>query len=156
MRTDMAVKIFSPESSDFESDRNQNGGSPPRGFIQSLSLFGGAICWTIHFVFVALAAEWGCVSGMGQWRFLGGTGIAWAVIVASLVALAATGWATRLSWRSFRQQCETGSGDLDNRRPDDGRRSGCYLAQVAVWSNGLFLLVIVAQTIPILFYWTTC
>jgi len=155
MQTDMAAKLLSPESSDFESVQNPDGSLPPPGVFLSLFLFGGAICWTIHLLFIAIVTEWGCVSGMGELRLLGITGIAWSVIVASLFALALTGWAMRLSLESCRQKCGTDIGS-DGDESDGKRGSGCYLAQVAVWSNGLFLLVIVAQTIPILFYLTEC
>ncbi|TVP94621.1 MAG: hypothetical protein EA381_19795 [Planctomycetaceae bacterium] len=155
MRTRMTSKLLSPESTAPEFEQNPYGDRTPVVGSLWLLLFGGAICWTIHLLFVVAVSEWGCFSGMGEFRFLGATAIAWSVIVASLIAATVAGWVMFLSLRSNWRQCGSDSGS-DGEDFDKERGSGCYLAQVAVWSNGLFLFIIVAQTIPILFYLSEC
>lgn len=150
----MRSKSRSPESLAAELEPNSQG-SRPSGVFLSLHLFGGAICWTIQLLFAVVVSEWGCISGMGDARFFGVTTIAWSVIAVSLLAMALTGWVMRWSLESSRRQSRSDT-ESAGAGSSAKRESAGYLAQVAVWSNGLFLLIIVAQTIPILFYLTEC
>src|SRR5690606_1434498 len=117
----------SPQSSDSEFEQIPGSNRNPSGGYLSLLLFGGAICWTAHLLFVAIVAEWGCVSGLGEFRFLEATVIAWSVIVASLLAATLTGWAMVLAVRLSRRLSNTGI-ESGHDNSDDERCSGIYLA----------------------------
>lgn len=155
MQPPMPSEPLSPDSSASETQPNPEASREPAGGLVSLFLFGGAICWTIQLLFAVFISEWGCISGMGDFRLFGVTAIAWSVIAVSLLTMALTGWAMRLSLGSCRRQSRSAA-ESDSEDFAAERESARYLAQVAVWSNGLFLFIIVAQTIPILFYLTEC
>jgi hypothetical protein len=116
----------------------------------SFGFFGGALAWLAHLLGASLVSEWGCFAGWGRQQWLGISSIAWVILILSvmtlLIALAAT-------WVAFRSG-RTARADIS--RPPSSGDTQSFLAQTSLQANGLFALIIVAESIPILFYLTEC
>ena len=131
---------------------NRSASERPR---MGFGLFGGAFAWLIHLIAASIIAEWGCNAGLHRYQFLGITAVAWGVISLSLVALlmaaAATGVVYRLN-QKYHDVVETGeSADVC-----DAQGTDKFLARVGLWSSALFVFIIAAQSIPILYFLTEC
>ena len=107
------------------------------------AFLGGGAAWTLHFMGIYLIAEFTCVSGLGNVRWLGLSVTAWAVLGISLILLAiavAAAWIGRKDSREARQN-ETG---------------GSYLSHAGWIVSGLFALVIAFESVPMLYYLDGC
>src|SRR5690606_28092051 len=108
-----------------------------------------------HLVAASIISEWGCVSGLRRYEFLGITAVAWSVIVlsvAALLAAAAATWAVyRLNRHYHEMQESQQSEEVFNIHETD-----VFLARVGLLTSGLFVLIIAAQSFPILYFLTGC
>jgi hypothetical protein len=123
-----------------------------------LSLTGGGLAWTFHLLASALLTEWGAVAGLGDRSLLGINLIAWAVIAVTGLSVAAALWALRETVQGLGRyrQLKSRQESVDNARESAARSkslTGAYLMAVGVYSNCVFLLVILAQALPVFFYW---
>jgi K+-transporting ATPase A subunit len=113
---------------------------------------GGAIAWSIHLVAAALIAEWGCFSGLQQTSYGGITLVAWILILLSgamfLIALFAT-----LSACAVRKRLPA-AGDDSALPPHDEMDQ--FLARFGVAASGVFTFIILAESLPILYFLTDC
>ncbi len=118
-------------------------------------LFGGAFAWLMHLVAASLIAEWGCVSGLHRYQFLGITAIAWAVIVLSVAAMLVAAAAT---WSVFRLHGQSHQWARDEQNSSVYDRGGTerFLTRVGLWSSVLFVFIIAAQTYPIFYFLSDC
>jgi hypothetical protein len=111
-------------------------------------LFGGAVAWTIHLMLGYAIAEFGCVSSFRDARFLGITGVAWAILTMTALTLILAVGALWVAWRSkrlllteIREQEE---------EPDE------FMPQAGWITSLVFVAIIVAQTVPVLYYLRSC
>ena len=118
-------------------------------------LFGGAIAWLVHLVAASIIAEWGCISGLHRYQFLGITAIAWSVIAISVVALLVAAAATWIVYRAsqhYDDVAETGQ----SAHVYDASGTDKFLARVGLWSSALFVFIIAVQSLPILYFLKEC
>src|SRR5690606_10521568 len=94
---------------------------------------GGALAWFAHLLATSIAGEAGCVREGSLFVFLGVKALGWFMILASAVTLTVAGGATWVAWRYRKSDQE-------------GPRA---MGQVGFMANLIFVLVIVAQILPI-------
>ncbi|HYX32468.1 MAG TPA: hypothetical protein VE954_05095 [Oligoflexus sp.] len=112
------------------------------------AFLGGAIAWTLHFMGSYAISEAFCRMHPAPLSLLGMNAMIWCLLLLTLVALAMAGIALWLSPRQhFASLTREGhhQGDLVH-----------FMARTSLLSNGLFLLVIVAQAFPILVLGGNC
>ncbi len=112
-------------------------------------VLGGAIAWLLHLVLSYLIAEFGCVSGWGEHHWMGLSLVAWLGLAVSVSmvasAVVANGIATR-NQKGF-------SKDVDSETSSDGER---FMARSGVLANRFFIVIIIVQSIPFVFYLQGC
>lgn len=111
-------------------------------------LFGGAVAWTIHLLLGYGIAEFGCVSSFRHARFLGIAGVAWGILAMTALTLILAVGALLVAWRSkqsllaeIRQQEE---------EPEE------FMTRAGWITSVVFIAIIVAQTLPVLYYLRSC
>lgn len=104
------------------------------------SLWGGGCAWLLHLLAAWAFAEFGCLSGLGRPGPAGISQVAWLVLGVSALCFGMAGAALGLSRRCGRIDGETGR----------------FAARYGVWVNGLFMLIIAAQTMPVFFHLKDC
>jgi len=138
------MAIDSPDST--HAPKTPHGPHGP-GKAIAIGLFGPAIIWFLHLFLVALIAEWGVFSGVNRQHFLNISVVSWLAGFTSVIAIVATVFAIRLVSKidkSILAPSDT-INDQDNHKT--------FLESVAIYSGILFLVVICAQTLPILIFW---
>lgn len=119
------------------------------------AMFGGAGAWLVHLLSAALISEWACVANRGRSEFLGINAVAWLLLsisIATLLIAACTTWFNFRMDRSLRNVASE-SHCLD---AYDQHGTDVFMARMSLWANALFVLIILAQSVPILFYLTGC
>lgn len=118
-----------------------------------VGVWGGGIAWTVHFLLAAGIAEWGCLTGLSARSLWGMTAVAWSIILVSvvmaLIAMAVT-WIACYEMRRLNLRSDEQSDPYDrlgNRR---------FMARTGFAVSAFFLLIIIAQSLPILFYLSEC
>jgi hypothetical protein len=111
-------------------------------------VFGGAVAWTIHMLLAYGIAEFGCVSSFRDARFLGITGVAWLILATSALTLVLAVAALLIARRSERLLLA----DLRGRDDDADE----FMARVGLVTSVVFVAIIVAQTLPVLYYLRSC
>lgn len=139
----------------------QNSQPPPNveysSMLMWLCLTGGGLAWTAHFMISATLSEWGTITGLHHHVFLGVNLIAWVIVAVTGLSLGGVFfalWGSMGMLRHFRELANE-SQALDNAKnmePRAGSLTGCYLMTVGVCANWVFLLIILAQSIPVFFY----
>lgn len=104
------------------------------------ALLGGAIAWFLHLLASYLIAEFACVSGMPSVRVLGISATAWMLLLATLVLLAVALGAMLTALGAVRARSEA-YGEV---------------ARIGLLLDGLATLVILVESLPILFYLRGC
>lgn len=123
---------------------------PVRRAVLWFALLGGGVAWTLQLLLAYVVSEFGCLSGLGEKPAAGLTLVAWLLIGVSLGALALASAATLTAARIRRE--------LRGRRRDEaeGVRTAAFSGDLALVTNLVFILVIVAQSVPIIFFLRTC
>ena len=103
-------------------------------------LWGGGIAWMLHLMTVWVAAEFGCISGLGVPGAWGISQVAWLVIGLSGLCFGLAGLASYASWR----WCPRTAGN------------GAFVYRYGIAANPIFMLIIVAQTLPVFFHLKDC
>jgi phage shock protein PspC (stress-responsive transcriptional regulator) len=111
-------------------------------------LLGGALAWLVHLLGAYAAAEFGCVGGLGERQQWGVSLVAWLVIAVTAAALVPAMAATLIAYRCYRRLPE-GAADAE---PSAERLA----ARAGMLTSGLFALVIVFESIPVLYYLRAC
>lgn len=111
-------------------------------------LLGGGIAWLAHFLSSYVIAEFGCVSRWGQGRFLGVTGQAWLLLGVSISSMAVATGALIVARRAMKRLGAHGGGDA--------QRGPAQMAKAGVVTSGVFLFVIIVESIPIFFFLQSC
>lgn len=114
-------------------------------------LLGGAVAWLLHLLLAYLIAEFGCLLGYGEVMWGGVSLVAWTLLVMSALILALAGVATAVSYIKWE---ELGLGSAGE--GTEKRSAQLFLARTALITNFLFLLIILAQTVPIFYYLREC
>lgn len=95
-----------------------------------------------HLLLSVLVAEFGCVAGLGEVRFLGINLVAWLLLLVALLALGGGMIATVFSYR------------LEKRERSGGARK--FSARTALIANLIFVFVILMQSVPIFYFLHDC
>jgi heme/copper-type cytochrome/quinol oxidase subunit 2 len=116
-------------------------------------LLGGAIAWFVHLFGASIISEWGCLSGLHQHELAGVNAVAWTLIALSaimtIVAVAAAISAFQVN-RQYNHAAEGGADESDEHGTE------VYMARVGVWSSALFVFIILAESLPILYFLAEC
>jgi hypothetical protein len=111
-------------------------------------LLAGAVAWTIHFLVAYAIAEFGCVSSFRDARFLGITGVAWGILALTVLTLILAVGGLLIARRSERLlMAEFGE------KEDEPE---AFMAHVGWITSVVFVAIIVAQTLPVLYYLRSC
>lgn len=112
-------------------------------------LFGGALAWLVHLVGLSVTAEWGGLSGLDE-RMMGGISVvAWLVLLwTALTAAVALG----ATWVAVRLRRQMNSRQTSEQTVDDKLANSRFMARTGMLLSGLFLLIIVVETIPVFYY----
>jgi hypothetical protein len=116
-------------------------------------LLGGAIAWFVHLVGASIISEWGCLSGLHQNELAGITVVAWMLIGLSVIMAIIAVVAASSAFQVNRHYNQAAGGDAHE---SDEHGTDVYMARVGVWSSGLFVLIILAESLPILYFLTEC
>jgi hypothetical protein len=111
-------------------------------------LLGGAIAWTVHLMFAYAIAEFGCVGGLGEQGYLGITLVTWLLLGLTMATASAAGAATLAAYRS-RHHSQSSEAEISA----DAKR---HVAWLGVLISGLFTVIILFESIPILYYLHGC
>ncbi|MCC7420543.1 MAG: hypothetical protein IT428_09690 [Planctomycetaceae bacterium] len=110
---------------------------------------GGGFAWLGHLMGAYVISEFGCRGGLNRTSWLGMTVVAWMLVALSgamlLMAVVST-WVARASERRL----ETARDDWET------VRSEADIARAGWMASGLFSLVILVQSIPIIYYLKHC
>jgi hypothetical protein len=138
-------------------NRNKNGSAAPASGMAgsatnttfALSLVGGGLAWFLHLGLSVVVAEFGCVIGWGQVRFWGINLVAWLLLLVAAVTLSGGIGAAVLSYRL--------GGRLRGSAGEEGAENGrSFTARTAYITNLIFVLVIVAESLPIFYFLSEC
>jgi hypothetical protein len=111
---------------------------------------GGAIAWAGHFAVVYVAAEFGCLGGLGDYVYAGINGVAWVVIVVTVLTLAVTGAAI---WTAYRLDVYL---EAEERGGTDTAAPRAHLARTGLITSIIFAFFTVIQAIPVFFFLREC
>lgn len=115
------------------------------------AMFGGGIAWTLHLLGVYVIAEFGCISGMHEWHWLGVSAVAWMLIAATVVT---GGMAALAAWMAWRTEAILRGTSAHNAPVEPETKA--FTANLAQKLNAIFALIIAAQGVPIFFYLRNC
>jgi hypothetical protein len=107
---------------------------------------GGAIAWLLHLLGAYTMAEFGCVAGWQRVAPGGVTTVAWAILALSVATVAVSGWALSVAARADKRLTSI----------SDPTRTRHFAARAGMWLNGLFVAIILAETLPVMFYLGHC
>lgn len=113
---------------------------------------GGAIAWSIHLVAAALIAEWGCFSGLQQTTYGGVTLVAWLLILLSVSMFLIAVFATAAAYAVKKRLPVLAEND-DLAPHEEMDR---FLARFGVAASGVFVFIIAAESLPILYFLSDC
>jgi hypothetical protein len=110
-------------------------------------LVGGGVAWVVHLLASYVIAEFGCVSGWGQEKHLGVTTMAWLLLGVSFLT---AGWAGLATFMAYRNK--------QRLRPFESSEgsSAVYMARAGCITSGIFLFVILVESVPIFFFLQSC
>lgn len=111
-------------------------------------LLGGAVAWLIHLVAAYLIAEFGCLTHFGEQRALGITLVSWMIVAVTAITALGGGSATWAAYRSF--------GRLRDARESVDTAAQRATARAGMYASGFSLLVILVETLPLLYYLRDC
>lgn len=120
------------------------------GWRLACGLFVPALAWLLHLLGSATLSEWACLSGWGGSMTMGITRLNWLLVGLTVVSASSAAFGTVIAYRTL--------ADV----PDDARRgtgednTGLDLARAGFWGGTMFLVVILAQCIPIFYFLTGC
>lgn len=124
-----------------------NSGSNGRA---AFHLAGGGAAWMLHLLLVYLIAEFGCLAGFDRFHFLNLTAVVWLLVAVSLLALALGAWTTVSAWKTWKQTARRKETESENDTAE------CFAARTGFWLNGFFSLVILVESLPILYFLQAC
>lgn len=116
-----------------------------RAFL-AFAFFGGAFAWAVHLMLAQFISEWSFVGGIYRRSFLGLSISVWILLAAALAltALAAASLGVAIRLRKKASKEDVG--------PSPSGATADFLAAVGILSGIVFVLVILAQSLPLLFF----
>lgn len=105
---------------------------------------GGGVAWTAHLMLSWGISEFGCVGTLKSFTLAGLHGVAWLLLIVSVLAALAAAVATGVALRAHR------------RLTDSPHHTDRYLAKGGAIASGIFLFIILVESIPIFFYLRHC
>ena len=112
-------------------------------------LFGGAAAWTVHLIAASIISEWGCHAGLHRISWVNISAVAWALIGLTIAMLLVATIASWMALRVRRKVREVQRQDGNSAAAADNR---LFLARTGVIASEIFILVILAQSVPIFFF----
>lgn len=112
------------------------------------ALLGGAVAWTGHLMLAYAISEFGCTSGIGRRSVLGVSAVSWMLLLMSAAMIALAAWA-------YATAGGVGRGARGTSHPDE-HSTAEYVAHFGRIANGLFLFIVVIESVPIFFYLGRC
>ncbi len=109
-------------------------------------LLGGAVAWLLHLLFAYVIAEFGTLSGLGARRWGPTDTVTALLLILSVAMIMLAAFALMVSWR---QRARWGQQPEPLSESDRVER---FCARFGVSSNLVFLVIVLAQTIPIFFF----
>lgn len=116
-----------------------------------LVLLGGALAWLVHLVGSYLIADFGCTGAIRHATFAGVSGVAWSIIVFSIVMTIVTAVPFVVSYRRWRRYEQ----EADEESPK-ARRPWLFTSWISFGMNATFLFAVIFETIPVLYYLPNC
>jgi hypothetical protein len=113
-------------------------------------LLGGAIAWTLHLMLAYVVAEFGCVGRWGERSYQGITLVAWLEVALTVTTALAAGAATFVAYRIHRRLSSEAAAESATVAAERN------IAWAGFLTSGLFTLVILFESIPILYYLQHC
>ncbi len=123
-------------------------GGDERALARWFVFLGGAIAWLFHLFAAYAISEFGCVAGWG--RFRGFPVVVWLILGITVPLLAIALCALVVGYRYERPSPFREARILDARDPD------VALVRYGIVANALFILIILAETLPIFFFLMGC
>ena len=113
-------------------------------------LLGGAFAWLAHLMGAYAVAEFGCVAGLTQYQFLDVSLVAWLLIGLSVFTALVGAIATLVAFIRYR-----GLG-LEQNASSEAESARVATARMGLITSGLFFFVIVVESLPIVYYLSSC
>ena len=113
------------------------------------ALLGGAVAWTGHLMLAYAISEFGCTAGLGRRSFIGVSVVSWMLLLLSVAMAALAAWALLVA-RDVGRRADEGIP-----HPDEESTAG-EVARLGSIANGLFLFIVLIQTVPIFFFLGRC
>lgn len=113
------------------------------------ALLGGAVAWTAHLMLAYGISEFGCTAGLGRRSFIGVSAVSWMLLLLSVAMAALAGWALLVA-RGVGRRADAGVP-----HPDE-ESTAWEVARLGSIANGLFLFIVLIQSVPIFFYLGRC
>ena len=114
-------------------------------------LLAGSIAWTLHLLLAYVLGEFGCLSALARVSFLDINGVAWSVLGMTVPLAGVSAVATWMAWRMDRRL--GGQASEDGSSTEDPR---VYMARAGWITDGLFLFVILFETVPVFYFLQRC
>lgn len=117
------------------------------------ALLGGAVAWLGHFLLAYAISEFGCVAGWGDVRWAGLSGVTWALIAVTVLAVAVAVLSilvAHLARRKLQDQ------PLDAPGEPGVAAAGRWMARAGFIAGVVSLVIILVQSIPILYWLGGC
>lgn len=118
-----------------------------------VGIWGGGIAWTVHFLSAALIAEWGCLTRLSARSLWGITAVAWSIILVSVVMALV---AAVVTWVAYGEVLRLNSRSDEKNDLYDRLGNRRFMARTGFAASAFFLLIIIAQSLPILFFLSEC
>lgn len=113
------------------------------------ALLGGAAAWTGHLMLAYVISEFGCTAGLGHRTLFGVSAVSWVLLVMSAAMTALAALALLVS-HGVGRQAQPRVADPDDHTTAD------YVARFGMIANGLFLFIVLIESLPIFFYLGCC
>lgn len=114
------------------------------------TLWAGAVAWLFHLLLVYGIAEFGCRAGWGTRELLGLNWVWWSLLAVTVATLILASSATVVGWRQARLSRALAP-DLNAEH-----HARLFTARAGWITSGLFVVIILVQTIPLFFFLEDC
>lgn len=117
---------------------------------------GGAVAWTAHLLLAYFFSEFGCIGELHQRAILGLMAPTAVIALLSALLLLVAALATWVAYRAAKRLGLSiiGSTEAEEKQGQSG--AAIYLARAGVLMSGLFVFVILVQSLPILYFSRSC